>query len=172
MKPYALLANKVARTIVASITATMIGVLSTNTSAYAQTLNEGRMQHDLALLVIFLCFLLVYSIPIIIAFYRKHPNRWPIFAITVLFGATGLGWLGAMLWALSAVHKSPTGNHGGESGLNLFVNDNQQVEQKLETDNSGAELDTITQLQKLKSLLDDDAITVEEYAQMKAKLLG
>lgn len=74
--------------------------------------------------VFFLLGMLVaYVIPTVIAFARRHPNRWAILVINVVFGGTGLGWLGSLVWAMSAVHRSPTGNHGGESGLNLFVND-------------------------------------------------
>lgn len=74
------------------------------------------------------CFLL-YAIPSIIAFRRRHPNRYAILAINIALGATGIGWLGALVWALGAVHLSNEagGSHGGESGLNLFANDTKTV---------------------------------------------
>lgn len=69
--------------------------------------------------------LLIYAIPSIIAFRRRHPNRFAILVINIAFGGTGIGWLGALIWALSAVHLSNEagGSYGGESGLNLFAND-------------------------------------------------
>jgi hypothetical protein len=67
--------------------------------------------------------IVVYFIPSMVAFWRRHPNRWPILGINILFGGTGLGWIGALIWALHAAHLSETGSDGGESGLNLFVND-------------------------------------------------
>jgi hypothetical protein len=71
----------------------------------------------------------VYVIPSVVAFRRNHPNRWVIFAINMAFGATIIGWIIALVWAMQAVHLSnlPGGSHGGESGLNLFVNDVQQM---------------------------------------------
>lgn len=160
-----------ARSVISTIFIAVYLLLLSFTPAIAQAVRD-----DTELAVFLIAYTigagLLIAIPIFIAFYRKHPNRWVIFVITIIFGATGLGWLIALVWSLSAVHLSPKGSDGGESGLNLFVNDNQQVEQRVETDNLVAELDAIDQLQKLKSLLDDEAITVEEYAKMKAKLLG
>lgn len=42
----------------------------------------------------------LYGIPCFIAFYRQHPNRWPIFLVNVVFGGTIIGWGAAMIWAL------------------------------------------------------------------------
>jgi hypothetical protein len=45
--------------------------------------------------------------------------------VNVAFGATFIGWVGSLIWAFHAVHK-PTvkgRSHGGESGLNVFIND-------------------------------------------------
>ncbi len=38
----------------------------------------------------------LYFVPSIVAFRRQHPNRWPIFVVNVVFGGTGLGWLGGL----------------------------------------------------------------------------
>ncbi|MCJ2127581.1 superinfection immunity protein [Methylobacterium sp. E-045] len=70
----------------------------------------------------------IYGLPSIIAFHRHHPNRWIILAVNGLFGGTLVGWVVALVWALHAVHRSdqPGASQGGESGLNLFVNDIQR----------------------------------------------
>lgn len=48
---------------------------------------------------------LLYFIPSIIAFRRMHHKRRAITALNVLLGWCVLGWIGAFLWALTAVQK-------------------------------------------------------------------
>lgn len=158
-----------ARSVISTIFIAVYLLLTSFTPAMAQAV-EGDTELAVFLIAYTIGAGLLIAIPIFIAFYRKHPNRWVIFVITIVFGATGLGWLIALVWSLSAVHLSQKGSDGGESGLNLFVNDHAE-DQKLQVDDSAADIDTITQLQKLKSLLDDESITAEEFAQMKVKLL-
>lgn len=68
--------------------------------------------------------ILVSLLPVFIAFWRGHPNRWIIFIITVVFGATILGWLIALVWSLHGFHRNKeTASRGGASGLNLFEED-------------------------------------------------
>jgi hypothetical protein len=43
---------------------------------------------------------LIYFIPAIIAFQRRHHYRWPIFAFNLGAAWTGLGWIGTLVWAL------------------------------------------------------------------------
>ena len=53
---------------------------------------------------IFLLVLLVivlFLLPSTIAFLRRHRNRWMIFLINVVFGATVLGWLFALIWSMN-----------------------------------------------------------------------
>lgn len=103
-------------------------VLLTGSLGWAQDFSEFGYRNDPAPVpwtsyAIVIGAILTYFIPSMVAFWRRHPNRWPILGINLLFGGTGLGWIGALIWALHAVHKSETGSDGGESGLNLFVND-------------------------------------------------
>lgn len=121
-------------------------------------------------LIIGLVATLIYLIPTIVAFCRSHPNRWLIAVINIALGGTGIGWLGSLVWACSAAHLSPTGSNGGESGLNLFVNDPQQV--KIEPASLQLSFDDISaQLLRLKRLRDDGAITPEEYDDLKRPLI-
>jgi hypothetical protein len=39
--------------------------------------------------------------PAIVAFARHHHNRWAITALDVFLGWTLLGWVGALVWALT-----------------------------------------------------------------------
>ncbi|NLR98876.1 superinfection immunity protein [Rhizobium sp. P38BS-XIX] len=113
---------------------------------------------------------LVYMIPTIVAFCRSHPNRWLIAVINIVLGGTGIGWLGSLVWACSAAHLSPSGSNGGESGLNLFVNDAQRV--KIEPAGQQSNFDDIaTQLLRLKRLRDDGAIASDEYEDLKQPLI-
>ena len=47
--------------------------------------------------------LVLFFLPTIIAFRRDHRNRWVIFLINLVFGATVLGWIGALIWAMNKI---------------------------------------------------------------------
>jgi hypothetical protein len=48
-------------------------------------------------------FLLVYFLPAIVGFYRKHHRAWAIFTLNLLLGWTVVGWIVAMVWATTRV---------------------------------------------------------------------
>lgn len=134
----------------------------------------GRADEDafvVRLAVVALIAIVVFFLPTLIAFYRRHPNRWLIFVINTVFGGTGLGWLGSLVWAFRIAQVSEKGSNGGESGLNLFIND--EVRVKLEQDQLGlpGPDDTLGQLQKLKSLFSDGVISEDEFSRLKAPLI-
>ena len=45
----------------------------------------------------------------IVAFNRGHRNRWVIMIINIVFGATLLGWLIAIIWAFNKVDSPKKG---------------------------------------------------------------
>jgi hypothetical protein len=51
-----------------------------------------------ALLIISLC-VLIYFLPWLVAWARKHPHVVAIFFLNLFLGATGIGWVGALIWA-------------------------------------------------------------------------
>lgn len=55
------------------------------------------------LLAIALMSLALLGLPTLIAFSRQHRNRWVIALINVVFGATIIGWFGALIWALNKI---------------------------------------------------------------------
>lgn len=117
---------------------------------------------------------LLYIIPTIVAFVRRHPNRWLIAVINLAFGATIVGWAGALIWALAAVHISPHGSDGGESGLNLFVNDPVQVQlvgQSASKQDSEHVGEAVRELERLQSLLASGAIDQREFEGLKKDIV-
>lgn len=47
-----------------------------------------------------------YFLPAFIAFRREHHNRMAILVLNLLLGWTFLGWVGALIWSLTAVRYS------------------------------------------------------------------
>ena len=48
---------------------------------------------------------LVYFIPMYVAYYRGHPDTMAIFALNLLLGWTFIGWVVALVWALTVVPR-------------------------------------------------------------------
>jgi cytochrome c biogenesis protein CcdA len=58
----------------------------------------------LGIVVVFgLIALALFFLPTFIAFRQDHRNRWVIFLINLVFGATVLGWVGALIWAMNKI---------------------------------------------------------------------
>lgn len=120
----------------------------------------------------------LFVVPSIIAFRRGHPNRWPILAVNICLGGTGIGWAAALIWALYAVHRSnePGGSHGGESGLNVFTNDVRRVHLiTLTADPSRPLLTTgamVAEIERLKALRDAGHLSEAEFTGLKSTVLA
>ncbi|TPW25994.1 superinfection immunity protein [Pararhizobium mangrovi] len=128
---------------------------------------------------------LVAALPIFIAFARKHPSRWLIFIVTIVFGATLIGWLVALVWSLHGFHRSEGGTapHGGESGLNLFGNDEKAVRlagplgaepvAALEAPSASRNIAWAAgQIERLGQLRAEGHLDEAEYARLKAGVLA
>jgi Superinfection immunity protein len=61
----------------------------------------------------------VYLLPTIIAFKVRHHYAGWLALINIVFGATGLGWLGIFVWALTGPRKSALDAMGQPSALGL-----------------------------------------------------
>jgi len=46
-----------------------------------------------------------YFIPSLVAFYRGHHNKWPIFVLNFFLGGTCIGWVVALIWSLTVVKQ-------------------------------------------------------------------
>ncbi len=139
----------------------------------------GQLLFQMALLsVLIVIGLVILFIPAFIAFRRQHPNRWAIAVICLAFGGTIIGWFGAFVWAMQTVHLSPTGSHGGESGLNIFVNDPVTVRVEpsaLSPTEPAPVVDTdelVARLARLKRLAEQGAISNEEHSALRKSILA
>jgi hypothetical protein len=50
----------------------------------------------------------IYFLPTIIAAARHHHNALAIFLLNLLLGWTVLGWVGSLVWSVTAVTPRPT----------------------------------------------------------------
>lgn len=55
------------------------------------------------LIVILFMFVPLFFLPSIVAFTRHHQNRFAICLVNLILGVTGIGWVVAMVWALTQV---------------------------------------------------------------------
>jgi ABC-type transport system involved in cytochrome c biogenesis permease component len=60
---------------------------------------QGPLARSLA--VVFISGL-AYVVPTILAWYRSHHNTLAIGALNLLLGWTVIGWIGALIWALTS----------------------------------------------------------------------
>lgn len=144
---------------------------STTSTVLAATPDESFSQVEAVYLLLWLLFGVIYFAPTVLAFVRQHPNRWAIF----VFGATAIGWLGALIWAAHAVHKSSDGYTGGESGLNVFGNDQRPVQhirvEPLLHPPGSKPLDATDELVRLRRLYEGGTLSDAEYRKMRDQRL-
>lgn len=124
---------------------------------------NSNTAENVHIFVFVLVLSIAYCAPTIVAFKRQHPNRFVIAAINLIGGMTGFLWVMTLIWAFQKVHVSETGNNGGESGLNIVVNDPVRV---------AVARDKPAQLSELKALLEAGEITDQQYQKIKAEILG
>lgn len=161
------------------ITATFMTIIfmvinfSYTTKAFASNSSDNEA-FAIGFIIILLAFVFGYFLPSIIAFNRGHPNRWLIFVINAAFGVTFFGWLICLVWALNAIHKPIQGEHGGQSGLNLFVNDEKRIRivNEAPSTETVSLSDHIRKLEQLKSVFDKGGITQDEYDSLRSKILS
>ena len=56
-------------------------------------------------LTLLLILIIPYFAPAIVAFARGHQQKWAILALDFFLGWTMLGWVGALVWALTHVER-------------------------------------------------------------------
>ena len=129
----------------------------------------------------FIAFVLLfpYFLPTIIAILRRKANAGGIFVLNLLLGWTLIGWIGALVWSLSA-DAQPTiivQNHPGAAPPppppppQSHAYTNVTVRKPVASAGSNQQ-DKIDQLRQLKQLLDEGVLTEEEFNRQKAVILG
>lgn len=63
---------------------------------------EAAAASALIVFAIAMCIfgILLYFLPSIVGFVRKHPHRWGILALNLFLGWTFFGWIGSLVWAV------------------------------------------------------------------------
>jgi hypothetical protein len=75
-----------------------------------------------------------------------------------------------MIWAMRAAHRVSTTSSGGESGLNLFVNDVKKIQ--IVDPPPPPQTSPVQELERLHDLLVRGAISQVEFDGLKAEMLG
>ncbi len=98
-------------------------------------------------IILILLGLLIYFLPSWVG--SKHTNFGSIFILNLFLGWTFIGWIAALIWAVSNDEKKQT----------IVMNN------EIKMSNSD-------ELLKLKKLLDDGILNTEEFEIEKAKILN
>lgn len=148
---------------------------------------EGNGSAVIAFLIVI--GLVLYFLPTIIAFARSHHYRWIIFAINLIAGLSGLGYLVAFVWALWPRQTAAVDIIAGDLTTNSD-SANQHIYRKLghsaKAFREGAGLaaspsapptnpsktrEALESLQELGRLRDSGVISEPEFDAMKQRLL-
>ena len=130
--------------------------------------------------------LVPYFLPTIIAILRQKTNTGSIFALNLLLGWSLIGWVVALIWALSSDNMrsqtvivnnmspapsapAPTYEYKGVQ-LNKKAASTSSYTSTKPAD--AGQPDKYEQLRKLKQLLDEGVLTQGEFDKQKTKLLG
>jgi Superinfection immunity protein/Short C-terminal domain len=115
-----------------------------------------------------------YFLPTIIAVLRRKASAVGIFFLNLFLGWTFIGWIGALIWALSAdrqptiiVNNAPPPPSYAPPPPTPHSYTNVTVRKSAAT-----QQDKIDQLRQLKQLLDEGVLTEAEFNRQKADILG
>ena len=57
--------------------------------------------------IIVIVILPISFAPTIVAFARKHDQKWLVLVLNLVTGWTGIGWIAALIWAIVGKPKQP-----------------------------------------------------------------
>ena len=112
--------------------------------------------------VLLLC---CYFLPTLVALMRKRANTGAIFILNFFLGWTFIGWIVSLIWAVA----------GDAPPQQVVVTNTVTTEKKATIPTirpTPAATDKLNQLRQLKDLLDEGALTQEEFNQQKARILN
>lgn len=82
-------------------------------------------------------YLVVCSIPFMIASIRNHPNQIPILLTGILFGCTGIGWSIALIWSFTNPPNLKPGPHNFSFDLSWIIPSKSNKPKSLPQENEG-----------------------------------
>jgi len=136
----------------------------------AQSGNEPDLASLALILVVYLAlivgFIWVALLPTIIAVRRRHRHRWLILVVNILFSATGIGWIIALIWALNSLPF--TDDFHGRLGTVRFEGGFSPVRVAQASEKAD---DAVDQLQRLKQLHAQGVLTDIEYQRGRKPLM-
>ena len=118
--------------------------------------------------------IVIAFLPAIIAFRRGHPSRWAILVVCLVFGATVIGWVVALIWALGLLHLPWDDQLAGDGGSASVAGRRAEVSLTYgATPLPGGPpvSKRIAELEKLIKLRKGGFINAAEYERMKMELL-
>lgn len=128
--------------------------LTTEAFAQARYNDSGGDGFGSFFMVLVILSLLLYFIPSIVASKREHPNRGAIYMLNILAGWTFIGWVGALVWAMTGSQQSA------------------QIAYQHSPATSEPNLSIAEKIKEFKDLLDSGAITQDEFDALKAKAIN
>src|SRR5581483_11188932 len=124
--------------------------------------------------------LVPYFLPTIIAILRQKTNTGSIFALNLLLGWSLIGWVVALIWALSSDNlrtQTVIVNNAPPAPADRPAYDYKgiQLQRKAtgpgsyaDTNSNAGQPDKYEQLRKLKQLLDEGVLTQDEFDKQKS----
>lgn len=124
-------------------------------------------------IIVALIVIVIYFVPTIIAYRRDHSYKGIIFAINFVLGASGIGYLVALVWAIWPEEKSLLDPVlGNPTGLGVRnVGDTFGSKKTGEVRGEVQEKDMTIEIEKIAKLLKDGHLTRSEYDSMKKKII-
>jgi hypothetical protein len=108
-----------------------------------------------------------YFLPTIVAVLRRKASSLGIFLLNLFLGWTFIGWIGALIWALSADRRETiiVNNVPPPPTSRNYTNVTMRKP-------GATQQDKIDQLRQLKQLFDEGVLTEAEFNRQKAEILG
>ncbi len=129
------------------------------------------MGTSLAILLILL--IAFYFLPTIIAANRHHPNSVAIFCINLFLGWSLIGWVVALVWAVSAMNETQQTiqiiNPGGQRDIQTQTAGRTASKEPITTDTN---INVADELSKLHQLKEKGVITEAEFQEQKSLVLN
>ncbi len=90
-----------------NLSALVLFVAVTTSHALAAGATQEASSFGLAGRLFIGLLFIIYFVPTVVGFVRDHPNKFPILALNLFLGWSFIGWVVALIWALS--NPSPSG---------------------------------------------------------------